>query len=224
MSNYNNISIIFDLDGTLVHSSPSLTKAANKLLKKINRPQVTLKTYESFIGKGIPNQIKCLLEFTGGIPDDGIEKYINIFREFYDQDPYSSSNCYDGVKETLLNLKKRGFNLAICTQKNSEPAIKLLKKLKIFNFFDGFAFGDSLDVMKPDPKMVEFALRGLEKGVTFYIGDSETDSMTAKNSNLKFFLFTGGYRKKEIDEIYHHEYFDNHNAILKLIEKNLKEY
>ncbi len=223
MSKYNNISVIFDLDGTLVHSSPSLTKAANKLLKKINRKKVTLKTYESFIGKGVPNQIKCLLEFTGGIPDDGLENYINIFREFYDQDPYSSSCCYDGVKETLFKLKEKGIDLAICTQKNSDPAIKLLKKLEIFHFFDGFAFGDSLEVMKPDPKMVQFALRGLKKHLTFYIGDSETDSMTAKNSNLKFFLFTGGYRKKEIDEIHHHEYFDNHNVILNLIEKNLKE-
>ena len=223
MSNFKKISIIFDLDGTLVHSSPSLTKAANKLLKKINRNQVTLKRYESFIGKGIPNQIKCLLEFTGGIPKDGLDKYINIFREFYDQDPYSSSICYDNVKETLFKLKERGFNLAICTQKNADPAIKLLKKLKIFNFFDGFAFGDSLEVMKPDPKMVQFALKDFEKGLTFYIGDSETDSKTAKNSNLKFFLFTGGYRKKEINEIYHHEHFDNHIDILNLIEKNLKE-
>ena len=97
-----NISIIFDLDGTLVHSSPSLTRAANKLLKEINREIVDQKTYESFIGKGIPNQIKCLLEFSGGIPHDGLKKYIDRFREIYDEDPFSASSCYNGVKDCLI--------------------------------------------------------------------------------------------------------------------------
>ena len=224
MFNEKKISVIFDLDGTLVHSSPSLTKAANKLLVELNREIVDQKTYESFIGKGIPNQIKCLLDFTGGIPLEGLETYVKRFREIYDQDPYSASCCYKGVKECLTLLKNQGFNLAICTQKNLEPANKLLSYLGLKSFFDGFAFGDSLDVMKPNPKTVEYALKNFEQGPTFYIGDSETDAETARNSNVFFFLFTEGYRKKTIEEIKPDESFDNHEMKLNLIKKKLEDF
>ena len=59
----------------------------------------------------------------------------------------------------------------------------------IKDFFTGFAFGDSLDVLKPDPLMVDFALKSFESKKTIYIGDSKTDLKTARNSDSIFFLF-----------------------------------
>ena len=56
--------IVFDLDGTLVDSAPSLCKAGNFLLAKLGRPQIEVETYKSFIGKGLLKQVEQLLRYT----------------------------------------------------------------------------------------------------------------------------------------------------------------
>ena len=54
--------IIFDLDGTLVHTAPALAKAANCLLKELNLPEISTDLYSSFIGGGIKKQVQRLLQ------------------------------------------------------------------------------------------------------------------------------------------------------------------
>ena len=95
--------------------------------------------------------------------------------------------------------------------------------LNLQQFFDGFAFGDSLPVMKPNPKMVEYSIRSFEKGPLIYIGDSETDSITAQNANAIFLLFSGGYRNSPIEEINHYAAFDHHSEILPLVTEILSD-
>ena len=55
--------IIFDLDGTLVHTAPALTKAANNLLNELSLPSINTKLYSTFIGGGITKQVERLLNF-----------------------------------------------------------------------------------------------------------------------------------------------------------------
>ena len=55
--------IIFDLDGTLVHTAPALTKAANNLLNELSLPKINTKLYSTFIGGGITKQVERLLNF-----------------------------------------------------------------------------------------------------------------------------------------------------------------
>ena len=77
--------------------------------------------------------------------------------------------------------------------------------------------------MKPNPKMVELSIKGFEKGPLIYIGDSETDSITAKNVNAFFLLFRGGYRNSGIEEIDHYAVFDHHSEILPLVRQILSD-
>ena len=213
--------LIFDLDGTLVDSAPSLCKAGNFLLSKLGRSEIDVDTYKNFIGKGLLKQVEQLLKFTGGVPANELDEQFRLFREYYSLDPLAATKAYDGVHDTLKSLKSYPTKLAICTQKMEEPARKVLKGLNLQQFFDGFAFGDSLSVMKPNPKMVEYSIRSFEKGPLIYIGDSETDSITAQNANAIFLLFTGGYRNSPIEEIDHYASFDHHSEILPLVRQIL---
>ena len=111
------------------------------------------------------------------------------------------------------------FNIAICTQKNREPALKILDHFGIKQFFTGFAFGDSLEVLKPDPLMVKLATKNFSPKKNIYIGDSNTDLKTARNSDSIFILFTEGYRNESISELEPDYYFSDYNKLLELIKK-----
>ena len=118
--------VIFDLDGTLVDSAPSLCFAGNKVLAKLDRSPVTVDEYKNFIGKGIAKQVEQLLIFTGGIPDGDLGPFLKLFRVFYDSDPLIATTIYPGVLVALKELKNMGFRLSLCTQKAEIPAKKVL--------------------------------------------------------------------------------------------------
>ena len=211
--------IVFDLDGTLVDSAPSLCKAANHLLRCLGRKSVSVERYKTFIGRGMYKQVEQLLEFTGGVPTDGVDACLKTFREFYDKNSLISTKCYPGVELALHELKEASLKLAICTQKAEKPAIRVLKGLNLFQFFEGFAFGDSLTVLKPDSRMVLHATRNLPKAPLIYVGDSEVDAQTAINCKATFLLFSEGYRKSPISQIKSHAYFETHRDLPQLISK-----
>ena len=218
------LSIVFDLDGTLVHTAPALAKAGNDLLFTLNLPPVSVKIYSTFIGGGIPMQVQKLLEFSNYPCVNSLEEHVEKFKEFYYQDPLRGTSIYPRVAETLKELNNEYQNLAICTQKNEIPARFILKEFGLLKYFSGFAFGDSLDVLKPDPKMVLHATKSFTSDGLVYVGDSITDSRTAKNSKSIFVLFTEGYRKSPINELSPDYYFSDFSklpAIMKDIQKNL---
>ena len=210
--------IIFDLDGTLVHTAPALTKAANNLLNELSLPSINTKLYSTFIGGGITKQVERLLNFYkyNYVSLDG---YVKIFKKHYYIDPFFQTHLFPDVKNVLSKLKSLNFDIAICTQKNKEPALKILEYFDIKDFFTGFAFGDSLDVLKPDPLMVDFALKSFDSKKTIYIGDSKTDLKTARNSDSIFFLFTEGYRTENISDLNPDYFFSKYSDLMGLIKK-----
>ena len=115
--------------------------------------------------------------------------------EIYNEDPTSNLVPFPHLLYCIALLSKRNAKLAICTQKLTKPSIKILKKLNIYHYFDQFAFGDTLGVRKPDPRMINYIIQNDQPDTsTVYIGDSEVDSETAKNAKVRFILFSKGYR------------------------------
>lgn len=210
--------IIFDLDGTLVHTAPALTKAANNLLNELSLPSINIKLYSTFIGGGITKQVERLLNFYK-YNYVSVDEYVKIFKKYYYIDPFFQTHLFPDVKNALVKLKSLNFDIAICTQKNKEPALKILEYFDIKDFFTGFAFGDSLDVLKPDPLMVDFALKNFETKKTIYIGDSKTDLKTARNSDSIFFLFTEGYRTENVSDLNPDYFFSKYSDLMALIKK-----
>ena len=210
--------IIFDLDGTLVHTSPALAQAANNLLRELNLPEISTKIYSTFIGGGITKQVQKLLHHFE-YSYSSIDQYVNRFKDFYYRDPYFQTRLFPYVKKTLSELQYLNYSLAICTQKNKEPALKILNHFKIKEYFNGYAFGDSLDVLKPDPSMVKFATKNFVDKKNIYIGDSNTDLKTAKNSESIFILFTEGYRTENLSDLKPDYHFSNYSDLVSLIRK-----
>ena len=187
------IIFVFDLDGTLAHTAPSLLKAGNIVLTDLGRKTINVSRYSTFIGKGTRKQVEFLLDYTGGIPEKGLDFYYNKFMEIYKNDPISDSSLYPGVSQFLEFLKKKNTTMVVCTQKNSEPATRLIKELKIYEYFKGFAFGDSTEFLKPDIRVFQYAVRNLGEANYFYVGDSATDLSLATKVKAKFLFHKNGY-------------------------------
>ena len=193
--------IIFDLDGTLVHSAPDLHAAAVAMLGDLGRPGLTLAQVTGFIGNGVPKLVQRCLAATGGIPEDGGKAALEIFSAHYSRHPTRLSRVYDGVRQMLAALGKAGIGLGVCTNKPEAMARLVLDQLGIGEAITALVGGDTLTVRKPDPEPLRHCLRllGAESDRAIYVGDSETDAETAGNLRLRFALFSGGYRKSPIE-------------------------
>jgi phosphoglycolate phosphatase len=187
--------LVFDLDGTLVHSAPDIHAAASVMLAEMGRPELDLATITGFIGNGIEKLAERALRATGGVPAEGIGPGLAILRRAYDADLVGRTRPFDGVTEALGHLRAAGHRLAICTNKPEAPARELCAALGLDSYFDAIVGGDTLSVKKPDPAPLLHAIAavGGTPGDTVYVGDSGVDHDTAKAAGIRFVLYEGGY-------------------------------
>jgi len=212
---------VFDLDGTLANTAPALLNAGNQVLKSIGRKPIKLEQYKGFIGGGTKKQVEKLLIATGGIPEYGLDFYFKLFQDRYYADPVKDCSLYEGVLDLLELLKKKGIKSTICTQKFEGSAKKVLLHLNIYQYFDGFAFGDSTAVLKPDPKVFYHSVRGLSNGQYFYVGDTVVDLLLAKAVGASFFFHKKGYAPQTVDKTGVDFSFNSFGELICYIKKKL---
>ncbi len=113
--------------------------------------------------------------------------------------------------------------MGICTNKPENLAVDLLKKINIYNYFEYVAGSNTFDYRKPDPRhltnVIEIMQGDLNKSLM--IGDSETDSTTAKAADIPFILLENGYTEKKPNEIPHDHLIKNFVGIEKIISSYL---
>lgn len=206
--------IVFDLDGTLIHSAPDLQFAANAALKTVGRGPLDLPTLISFIGNGVETLVKRALKATGG-GDDALERAVlAVFLEVYAKNNTTLTRPYEGVVPALEELRAKGIRLGICTNKPTAPAQDICDQLKLSPYFD-VIIGAEADVpKKPDPQALMACLNRLDclPEQAIYVGDSAIDFHTARNSGVAFRLFSEGYLNHPLPELPAEARFDNwHN-------------
>jgi phosphoglycolate phosphatase len=211
--------VVFDLDGTLVHSIPTLAATAGLLLAELGRPPVDTETSARFVGKGVAVLVRRVLEHTGGIPGGDPAPHVARFRDLYARDPVTGTALYPGVAPALATLAAAGHGLGVCTQKPDAPALTILKALGLMPPVTAFTGGDSLDVLKPDPRMLAHTAGQLPPGLVLYVGDSETDAETARRAGVPFLLFTEGYRQAPPEALPHAAAFSDFAALPALVER-----
>ena len=189
-------SVIFDLDGTLLNTLDDLADSTNYSLKQCNFPTRTLEQIRSYVGNGI----RLLIE--RAVPEhatkEQIDECFNIFKAHYSTHNMIKTAPYTGVIELLESLKREGFTLAIVSNKYQQGVTDLAKN--VFNNIVEIAIGEREGYKaKPAPDLVNLAisLANINKENAVYVGDSDVDVLTAKNSNLDMIAVTWGFRDKE---------------------------
>ncbi|MBD1149980.1 HAD-IA family hydrolase [Pelagibacterales bacterium SAG-MED29] len=217
-----NLTILFDLDGTLVDTAPDLMDAHNHVMKKFGHKEKKLSDIKSLAGKGA--WVMMQRSFREEIKDEKIKKEMTKeFIDFYSQNIDKGSKPINGVVEFLKWAKTKNISMAVCTNKQERLAVDLLKKLKIYEYFEYVAGSDTFSFNKPDPRhltdVVEIIQGNLNK--TIMVGDSEVDGMSAENAKIPFVLVKDGYTEKSTKEIKHDELIEDFINFDKVIEKYL---
>ncbi len=221
--------VLFDLDGTLIDTAPDLMNAHNHVMQKFGYETKSTDEIRNLVGKGAASMIGRSLwnqarKELKKIDDEKIKsKMVNEFIDYYGKNIAVESKLLPGVLEFLKWCKKNDISMAVCTNKTEHLAVDLLKKINVYDYFEYVAGYNTFDYCKPDPRhltnVIEIIQGELKKSIM--IGDSETDSESAKAAGLPFILVEDGYTDKTINEIYHNHLIKDFNGIEKIINKYL---
>ena len=199
-----NLTILFDLDGTIINTAPDLMAAHNHVMRKFGYEEKKMADIKSLAGKGA--WVMMQRSFKEKIHDENLKKNMTKeFIDFYSKNIDKNSKPIKGLIEFLKWAKSNKINMAICTNKQERLANDLLTKLDLIKYFDFVAGSDTFDFNKPDARHLTNVVEILEGNLkkTIMVGDSEVDEMAAMNANLPFILIEGGYTGKTPKEIKH---------------------
>lgn len=211
------LNLIFDLDGTLIHSAPQIHDAANKVFSAKGLPGFPYETVRGFIGNGVGVLVGRLLAHHG-LASDGplhgelVAAFISTYEEAFDL-----TTLYPGVPDALSALSEAGHRLAICTNKPQGPTRAVLRHFGLEPLFPVVIGSDTLPQRKPDPAPLLAALTGLGSGPSLFIGDSEVDAATAKAAGVPLALFTQGYRSAAPETLGAKILFDDFSTLPRVI-------
>lgn len=189
---------IFDLDGTLLNTLDDLAASTNHALLSMGMPERTIEEVRRFVGNGVHKLIERAVP--EGSSPVVVDEALSRFRQHYLEHNLDTTRPYDGIEEMLKRLKARGCRLAIVSNKFYAATQELARHF----------FPDTIEVAigeheaegirrKPAPDTVEEALRqlGVGKEGAVYVGDSDVDVLTARNSGLPCISVLWGFRTKE---------------------------
>ena len=221
--------ILFDLDGTLVNTAPDLMNAHNYVMKKYGFREKNLSDIKKLAGRGskvmLTKSIHEIAELSGKIVKTGdvVEKMTKEFVDFYSKNILKESTLKNGVMNFLKWCKDNSISMGVCTNKQEHLSVDLLKKIKIYSFFEFVAGGNTFSHNKPNPRHLTDTIEiiGGDIKKTIMVGDSETDSLAAKAAEIPFVLIEDGYTEKKTDEIYHNHLAKDFVGLEKIIQKYL---
>jgi len=194
--------LVFDLDGTLVDTAPDLRAALNEMLRERGRRVLSPSEVKRMIGDGVSALVARALAAGGADPAE-VATALPRFLEIYEANPAQLSRPYAGVPETLAALRRRGYRLAICTNKPQQATIAVMRDLDLLQLFDGIAGGDRFPMKKPDPGHLLRLIAELGAGpkTSAMIGDNENDAAAAHSAAVPFLLMRYGYARVDPDAL-----------------------
>jgi phosphoglycolate phosphatase len=174
--------LIFDLDGTLVDSQLDLINATNATLRELGRSELPAAAISSFIGHGAAKLVSRALG--PGANEREQVSALQIFLRHYEANKLEHTVAYPGVSEALEKLSPMA--MAVLTNKPLLPSTLILESLGLSKYFSAIHGGDSFETRKPDPLGAKQILQqfAVQPGDALFIGDSEVDVRTARNSGM----------------------------------------
>ncbi|MDD5292271.1 MAG: HAD family hydrolase [Candidatus Omnitrophica bacterium] len=180
--------IIFDIDGTLVNSYPAIISSVNYALEKLRLRRRSALEIKRAVGLG---DKALLAPFVGRKYAD---RALKIYRKHHQKSLTEKSRFMPYAKRLLDYLNKKGYKLAIASNRPNKFSHILLRHLKIKSFFDYILCKDEIRFGKPHPSILKKIMRklGVSRGQALYVGDMAIDVRTAKRAKVKMFAVATG--------------------------------
>ena len=189
---------IFDLDGTLADTLESMAYVANEIMQKYGLKTLPTDNFRYYSGEGADMLMQRALKDAGDKELIHYEEGRRLYREMFAADPMYKVDPYEGMQETLKELKKRGIRLAVCSNKPHPAAVKVIAQL----------YGDDFDMVlgqsdairrkpAPDGPLMIAGKFGVRPEECMYVGDTSTDMKTGKAAGMFTVGALWGFRDRE---------------------------
>ena len=192
------VTIVFDLDGTLIDTAPDLINALNNVLEHIGLAGVEQEIARTWISFGARHMIVQALEHAKKpVSEAEIDELLERFLDHYLKNIAALSRPFPGVLDALDRLLDHGARLAVCTNKREALARALLDELSMTSRFQALTGRDTLATCKPDPAHIlgTIAMAGGTPDKAVMVGDSLNDIKAAKAAFIPSIAVTFGYSK-----------------------------
>ena len=186
---------IFDLDGTLMDTSKSITKTVNSAMEELGKKQYSIDECVKFVGGGVSGLARNILgkEKYEDVTNEEMEK---VIRKYYDIYFDYGVEPYEGIPELLDFLEQNGVKKGIVTNKDHETALSAVdKKLSKWKFDGIFGSNEKEYPNKPNPYNVDKMAQNLNisKEKILFVGDMLVDVNTAKNAGIDIVYCKWGF-------------------------------
>ncbi len=188
--------IVFDLDGTLVDTIEDIRGALNAALTAFGKPPISTPTVIGLIGGGVDDMLRDAIGDSPIVFDDFKSRYRHYYRDNIDK----FTTPYSGIEELLHALHGAGIVMSVLTNKQTEPAKRLINLFGFHPYFKIIAGPDHYGVHKPEPAglLQLMADLGTTPEATLFVGDSEPDIQVADAAGVRCVAVGYGYRDSAV--------------------------
>ena len=185
--------ILFDLDGTLTDSGEGIFNCARLALSHFGIPAPTDAEMRVFVG---PPLRDTFAKF--GVPEEGIEKAMEIYRERYNPIGIFENTPYPGIHDLLAKLQQDGHRLFLATAKPEIMAVRIMERFELAPYFE-LICGASLDLSRDSKSAVIAHLLSQVPDVeqVVMVGDTAYDVIGAAEHRIPTIGVSWGYGKVE---------------------------
>jgi phosphoglycolate phosphatase len=190
--------ILFDLDGTIAESAEGIRYSLEMALKDLGVTGVDLSDYTKYIGPPLLDTLKNLCK----LPEELLEKGYDLYRDYYCREGQFMNKPYKGIESVLLELKKSGAKLAVCSSKLEESAVVVMKEIGLASYFDEICGSNRESTRKDKRDLIPYAIEKLggtlnEKSSAVMLGDTFYDAKGAMECGVDFIACSYGYGANE---------------------------
>ena len=195
--------VMFDLDGTLLDTAGELTDAVNDTLTELGHRPVTEAQVRDWIGNGTRGLLVSALAEATGLPRETLRgspvltQAASVFDPCYEKRCGTRSQAYPHALDLLHQLRARGTQLAVVTNKDSRFTHRLLAHHQLALLLDLVVCGDSVARKKPAPDGILLCLSQCRVTLAraLFVGDSAIDVASARNAGVMVWAVPGGYNQ-----------------------------
>ena len=206
--------IIFDLDGTLVATHPTILKVLGEMT---SHKKKLLVNKQRELDKCISLGAEAIIDRFFIVDALKLPLAVSEFRDRYSEQDTTMDYTYSGVRNFLKYFSIRKVELCILTNKPRILALKTLSSTNIQNYFHKIICGDDGFGLKPSlDGLTEIISNTLPSNV-IYIGDSQIDMDVANSMKLKYYHHELGYGSLPKNNIFYEKKFGDFNDLLELI-------
>lgn len=185
--------VIFDLDGTILNTITDLGNACNHALLQVGLAPIDIDVYPHLVGNGVNKLIERAIRYVA--PDSGmtVEAMRHYFIPYYDAHCTDCTKPYEGVPEMLTELKKRGYQLAVASNKYQDGVSRIVPHF-FPDMFEQVLGEHEGCPRKPEPQIIDEIRQGRS---ALMVGDSLVDIATAKNAAVPVIACSWGFERRD---------------------------